>query len=124
MKIKTYDPVGAANYSLALALAALLLAVPVALAAFKKRTGGSASVSLAPIGRVLSVILLTGAYLLLLNGVGYILLTPVYICGVLFTIGTRRPLTLALVPIAATAVLYLIFRVFFGVLLPSGILGV
>ena len=122
MRVKTFDPVGAANYSLFLTAVAALLAVPVVIESLKRRDAVPLSRLRGPIVRVAWIVGLTTAYLLLMDLAGFLVLTPLYIAAMLFVLGTTKVRTLLFVPIATTAVLYVVFGLFFGVLLPPGLL--
>ena len=122
MKVRTFDPVGAANYSLFLTAVAALLSVPVVIESLGKRGKVPLSELRGPIVRISWIVGLTAAYLLLMDSVGFIVLTPLYIAAMLFALGTAKVKTLLFVSIAATAVLYIVFGLFFGVLLPPGLL--
>lgn len=61
-------------------------------------------------------------YLLILPGFGFILATAPFFAALMVLFGETRALRVALGAIAATAVLYLVFRHGFGVFLPTGVL--
>ena len=122
MKVRTFAPVGAANYSLFLTVVAALLSVPVVVETLGKRGKAPLSELRSPIARVSWIVGLTAAYLLLMDLVGFVIMTPLYIAAMLFALGTKKVRTLLFVPIAATTVLYIVFGLFFGVLLPPGLL--
>jgi hypothetical protein len=59
-------------------------------------------------------------YVLLLDAVGFLLLTPVLVAVLLWTMRVRRPLKLAVISILAVAAMYLLFVTLLGVRLPMG----
>lgn len=122
--VKTFDPVGAANYPLFLTIAAAVLSVPLAIefvAKARKQKNAPAPDIRLPATRALSIIGLTVTYLYLLSSIGFIPLTPVYVGTMLWAMGTRSAKTLIVTAVGTTLVLWLVFGVFFGVLLPSGL---
>lgn len=122
-KIRAFDPLGSAGYPLFLACTAAILAIPVVTESYRKRGEVALSDLRKPVTKVVSIIILTALYLLLMEPAGFILLTPLYIVSLLLALGTRKAKTLIVVSIAATAVLYVVFGLFFGVLLPLGPIG-
>lgn len=63
------------------------------------------------------------AYLVLLDWIGYLLLTPVALAGLSILLGFRRWLILAIVAVFVPATIYLGFRFGMKILLPEGLLG-
>ncbi len=61
-------------------------------------------------------------YLLILPGLGFLLATAPFFAALMILFGETRALRVAAGAIAATAVLYLLFRHGFGVFLPTGVL--
>lgn len=83
---------------------------------------GTASAPTLPRGRtaVKLVVFLAGgaAYVTVLEPLGFILATPVLIVLAMVLFGERRPIRIAIVSLAASALLYVLFRGIFRVPLP------
>ncbi len=63
------------------------------------------------------------AYALLMNTLGYLLSSFLFLLGVLKIAGVRGWLRTLLISVIAAAAFYLIFKVALGVMLPAGLLG-
>lgn len=61
-------------------------------------------------------------YLATLPGLGFILATVPFFAALMVLFGEKRPLHVAVGAVAATGLLYLLFRHGFGVFLPTGLL--
>jgi hypothetical protein len=68
--------------------------------------------------RVLTMVVMTFAYIYLMPHTGFVLLTPVYLFLAMVFFGLRRYLLGAVTSIAVTLVLFVTFRYAFHVLLP------
>ncbi len=69
--------------------------------------------------RNLCLVAATLGYTLAFGYMDYRLISPLYIAAVLWIQGSRKPLEFVFVPLGATAVLYVLFRYGFQVLLPE-----
>ncbi len=65
----------------------------------------------------------TLAYALLLRPVGFLIATPVYLAGIVWTLGYRSLAGLSATAVGVTVVLYAVFARALHVLLPTGLLG-
>lgn len=65
----------------------------------------------------------TSLYVYLMTVIGFIIATLLYIAGIMYFLGERKPLVIALVPIGTTAFIYLMFDVWLKISLPAGFLG-
>lgn len=112
---QSFDPGTAALPRLvAVVLAALsvaLLLAPERRAVLPHRQG------LVPLGGILALTLL---YALLLEPLGFPLITTAFVVAALLLIGVRRPLPIALTSVGLAAGLYLVFSVLLDVYLPLG----
>ena len=72
--------------------------------------------------RTIFTAILTIAYILLVNIVGFILLTPIYIFIVSSELGYRNKAISIIVALATTFTIYLVFKVVLGVPVPNGFL--
>jgi putative tricarboxylic transport membrane protein len=72
--------------------------------------------------RTLLIIVLGGAYTFALTPLGFMLSTLVFLVLGLLIMGIRSILTLILVPVLVTVVVYYLFTAALGVYLPSGII--
>lgn len=72
--------------------------------------------------RTIFTAILTIAYILLVNIVGFILLTPIYIFIISSELGYRNKAISIIVALATTFTIYLVFKVVLGVPVPSGFL--
>jgi hypothetical protein len=61
--------------------------------------------------------------LLLLNQLGFLITTALFMAAVIFSLGGRSWPTLIFAPIAAAGILYLVFAVWLNVPLPQGLFG-
>lgn len=61
-------------------------------------------------------------YIGLLEKVGYLIMTPVFIVASLWFLGMRKKITLLLVPVIVTGFTYFVFNYVLYVFLPAGIL--
>lgn len=65
--------------------------------------------------------ILSTAYVLLVNVVGYVLLTPVYLFALILGLGFKNVKVAVLVSLVVVALVYLGFKVALGVPIPTGI---
>jgi len=72
--------------------------------------------------RTIFTAILTIAYILLVNIVGFILLTPIYIFIISSELGYRNKAISIIVALATTFTMYLVFKVVLGVPIPNGFL--
>lgn len=72
--------------------------------------------------RTIFTAILTIAYILLVNIVGFILLTPIYIFIISSELGYRNKAISIIVALATTFTIYLVFKVVLGVPVPNGFL--
>lgn len=74
--------------------------------------------------RVVVTVLFLCVYAIVLDSMGFVITTVVFLLAELLLIGVRRPVLLVLVPLGVSAGLFYLFRVFLEVPLPvSGIGG-
>jgi putative tricarboxylic transport membrane protein len=71
---------------------------------------------------VLYTIIITFAYLLLMNFIGFLLLTPIYVFVLLWVINYRNTTRLIALSISTTIVITVIFQFLLNVPIPQGIL--
>jgi putative tricarboxylic transport membrane protein len=76
-----------------------------------------------PAVRVIVTVLFLGVYATILDPVGFVITTAVFLLAELLLIGVRRPILLVLVPLGVSVGLFYLFRVFLEVPLPVGGLG-
>jgi len=72
--------------------------------------------------KTIFTIILTIAYVLLINIGGFILLTPIYIFIISSELGYRNKTISIIVALATTFTIYLVFKVVLGVPVPNGFL--
>ena len=68
--------------------------------------------------------LLSLAYIYFMGMVGFVLLTPIYIAVLLFLIGQKKIVLNIAYSVGITAMIYLVFGMFFNVRLPTSFLGI
>ena len=73
--------------------------------------------------RVIVTVLLLGVYAVILDSVGFVITTVLFLLAELLLIGVRRPVLLVLVPLGVGVGLFYLFRVFLDVPLPTSGLG-
>jgi len=66
---------------------------------------------------------ITFAYVYLMNLIGFVIITPIFIFGFLFLLQQRRIISMVLFSVALTAGVYLVFRVALNVRLATSFLG-
>jgi hypothetical protein len=74
-------------------------------------------------GRGLAVILLVAGYILLIESLGFFLLTPVFLFVVPLVVGYRNHVANATSAVLVTAALYAVFVLVLNIPLPAGLLG-
>lgn len=74
----------------------------------------------API-RVVTTVTILAAYVASIQYVGFYIGTTVFLAAVMFGLGVRGVLRLTLIPVIASIAIYLLFEMFFGVPIPSGL---
>jgi len=74
------------------------------------------------VGRLVSVIVVTAAYLAAFQRLGYLLSTPLYILVIMLLHGGAPPRSLAITPVLITVVLYAVFKYGLRIPVPDGIL--
>lgn len=70
--------------------------------------------------RLLSIAALLLLYTIALPFFGYIAMTPLFMAGLFWLVGLKRPVTLVLLSILSSAVIYFFFSAFLNVILPHG----
>lgn len=73
--------------------------------------------------RVIGTALLLGIYAVIMDTVGFVLTTALFLLAELLLIGVRRPTLLVSMPLGVSIVLFYLFRMFLGVPLPVSRLG-
>jgi putative tricarboxylic transport membrane protein len=73
--------------------------------------------------RVVLMLAALAVALILLDKLGFVVVTTVFMAVVVFGLGIRSWLTLATVPVGAAVGLYLVFAVWLRVPLPAGVFG-
>jgi hypothetical protein len=83
-----------------------------------------AEAALAPISyrRMLGVLVLSIGYVVLMDALGYLVSSVLYVVALLLLLRVRRPLAIALCAVGLPAVLYALFGWLLGVPLPGGVL--
>ena len=74
--------------------------------------------------RVVTVVAILSAYIILVEGIGFVPSTFLFFCGTIFVLGQRRIVKTLLTSAAFTLFLYVIFRVWLKSPLPTGFLGI
>ena len=74
-------------------------------------------------GRGLAVILLAAGYILLIETLGFFLLTPVFLFAVPLVVGYRNHVANAASAVLVTTALYAVFVLVLNIPLPAGLLG-
>ena len=74
--------------------------------------------------RVVTVVAILSAYIILVEGIGFVPSTFLFFCGTIFILGHRRIGKTLLTSAAFTLFLYAIFRVWLKSPLPTGFLGI
>ena len=74
--------------------------------------------------RVLTVAVILAAYIIFIDGIGFVPSTFMFFCATIFILGHRRILRTLLTSAAFTLFLYAIFRVWLKSPLPTGFLGI
>jgi putative tricarboxylic transport membrane protein len=72
--------------------------------------------------RVVGVVVLLAIYAAVLEALGFMLATMLFLVGALLLAGMRRPLMLALMPVGVSLTLFYVFSVLLRVSLPRGVL--
>ena len=75
--------------------------------------------------RALCAVILVGTYIQFLKPVGYLIMTPLFLFGLVMLVtpkSVRRPVRIAVISIVVSAIIYLTFRYGFAVQLPMGLL--
>ena len=65
----------------------------------------------------------TSIYVYLMTVIGFIFATLLYIAGIMYFLGERKPIVIVLVPLGTTTFIYLMFDAWLKISLPAGILG-
>ena len=74
--------------------------------------------------RVITVVAILSAYIILIEGIGFVPSTFLFFCGTIFILGHSRIVKTLLTSAAFTLFLYAIFRVWLKSPLPTGFLGI
>jgi len=74
--------------------------------------------------RVVTVVVTLSAYIILIDGIGFVPSTFLFFCGMIFILGQRRIAKILLTSAAFTLFLYAIFRLWLQSPLPTGFLGI
>jgi len=74
--------------------------------------------------RIHTVAVILAAYIILIDGIGFVPSTFMFFCATIFVLGHRRILRTLLTSAAFTLFLYAIFRVWLKSPLPTGFLGI
>lgn len=77
--------------------------------------------------RALYAVILVGIYIQLLRPVGYLIMTPLFLFGLIMLVtpkSVRRPIRIALISLVVAVIIYLTFRYGFSVQLPAGLLKI
>jgi hypothetical protein len=72
--------------------------------------------------KIFFFMLSTFLYLILMNYVGFIIMTIVYMPFLMWVLGTKSKKTLIILPIVFTVLLYILFNNLLGIPMPQGIL--
>ena len=74
--------------------------------------------------RVVTVVAFLSAYIILIEGIGFVPSTFLFFCETIFILGRRRIVKILLTSAAFTLFLYAVFRVWLKSPLPTGFLGI
>ena len=74
--------------------------------------------------RTIAFSILTVAYVFILDYVGFVILTLVYMVALMLVLGVRTYKSLVLVPLVLTTLIYLVCEVWLNVRLPQGFLNI
>jgi hypothetical protein len=74
--------------------------------------------------RVVTVVVILSAYIILIEGIGFMPSTFLFFCGTIFILGQRRIVKTLLTSAAFTLFLYAVFRLWLKSPLPTGFLGI
>lgn len=74
--------------------------------------------------RVVAVVAILSAYIILIEGIGFVPSTYLFFCGTIFLLGQRRIVKTLLTSAAFTLFLYAVFRLWLKSPLPTGFLGI
>lgn len=80
------------------------------------------SMSLKELTGIAGFIILIVFYILLLNYLGFVLASILFMAALIYLSGSRKPLEISFFSVATTIVVYLLFEKFFEVQLPDGTL--
>lgn len=115
------DPAGPSGAPKLLAGGIIFLGIVLFVGSFFARSEGSKEIYMDR--TILTVFLLCGAYAFLLNVVGYLILTPLLIGSIMWTLLTRNRKEIILVSVFTTLVLFSVFHFGLKVDLPWGVLS-
>jgi len=68
----------------------------------------------------IAAVAMTAAYVLLVDVIGFLLLTPVLLVGMMFLFGERKIAPMAVISVATTVCVWLLFTKVFMIFLPAG----
>lgn len=120
---KSFDPVGPAGFSLAMiTLLVILTATSIIKSIKNKEYKVKTVVNKRGLAEGLTVCALSVLYVFLMSTVGYLLLTPFYVAGLLCVLGNKNWKKIVILSLTVTVILYLPFRYIFNVPLPRGFL--
>lgn len=127
---KAADPLGPAAYPRMLALSIIVFGILHIIVSYFRRHRLKADedtlqgrARLMGNVRIVGVIAATAAYLLLMEPLGYIVSSFLYVLGVPAIVGERSVRGIATSTVVLTVVLYLVFVKMLGVLVPDGIIA-
>lgn len=68
--------------------------------------------------RVFGLVLITFIYVKLLGHIGFLYLTPFFLYAVMYYFGVRKPVSMVIISVAVTVIIYVVFKIAFHVPLP------
>lgn len=127
---KAADPLGPAAYPKLLALAIILFGLLHVVVSYFRRFRLKAEedtlqgrARLMGNLRIVGVVAATGVYVFLMEPLGYVASTFLYVLGLPVVVGERSARGLVVSAVVMTVVLYVVFVRVLGVLVPEGIIG-
>ena len=123
IKAGEYEMGGASSFPKAIFMGSIVLSVALFLAAqfdFYKGKEKTENINIKRMGMIIGISIL---YFVLIDTVGYFIVTPLFLFSLTIILGYRNKKILFLYPLFFSIFLFLVFRLFLNVPLPMGILS-